>query len=544
MHPAFRSRRTRRTFLAVGMATMVALVVAAGLLTTTGQGAAPDSGPAKPSAAEEAPTAVPERFYAQRLSWTGCADFATTAEERATFGDPRFDCAYLQVPLDYSQPDGPVAQLAVLRQKAGQLTGKIGSLVLNPGGPGASGIEAAVAVGPRVADGPLGRRFDVVGFDPRGVGVSKPTIQCLTGPERDAERLDLDVDNSPAGVARTEQEAKDLAALCEQRSGGRQVLANVGTRDVVRDLDILRAVLGDEKLTYLGYSYGTRIGYSYAEAFPGHVRALVLDGALDPDQGFIERVVAQNAGFQRAFDAFARSCASQPRCPLGADPTQATERFRQLVLPLIEQPVRLADGRELSYPDALTGVTQALYSDQLWSALQRGLAELAQGQGRVLKLLADVYFGRQADGGYEGVIDAFQVIGCVDDVPVTDRQVVREATRRIAEVAPFRDDGRGPNPALDACAFWPVPYTSEPHVPRVPAGLPTVLVVSVTGDPATPYQAGVDLAAALQARLLTVDGNQHTVALQGVSCVDDRVTTYLVDPATLPPEGARCTVPS
>ncbi|MDT7621473.1 MAG: hypothetical protein QOF99_2374 [Pseudonocardiales bacterium] len=480
-----------------------------------------------------------QKFYGQKLTWGPCAQYAPSQDDAQTFADPKLDCSYLQVPLDYSQRAGKTAQIAVLRQKASQPAQKIGSLVINPGGPGASGTEAAAGVAKQVQGGALAARFDIVGFDPRGVGASKPAIECFTPPERDADRLDVEVDSSPAGVARIEGKNKDYDAKCEQRSG-KDLLANAGTRDVVKDMDILRQALGDQKLTYLGYSYGTRLGYSYAEAFPQNVRALVLDGALDPDQNLIDRSVAQAAGFQQAFDAFSVWCAKQPQCALGRDPKAATDNFKKLVLPTIDHPVPLSDGRKMSYNDAMTGAIQALYTPQLWDPLSRGLTELSQGQGRILMLLADIYNGREQDGSYQFTLDAFTSIGCVDDKPVTDPAVVLEADKRSRAAAPFRDDGHGPNPARDPCAFWPVPNTSEPHMPHV-VGLPQVMVISVTGDPATPFQAGVNLAKALNARLLTVQGNQHTVALQGTQCVDDIVTKYFTD-LTLPPDNSHCTI--
>jgi pimeloyl-ACP methyl ester carboxylesterase len=486
------------------------------------------------------PAAELQKFYGQKLAWKGCAEFALSDEDRTSFANAKFDCSYLEVPLDYAQPTGKTAQIAVLRQKATNQGQRIGSLLINPGGPGASGIEAATGVAKELTPA-IAARFDLVGFDPRGVGSSKPPIQCFTPKERDADRLEVITDNSPAGVALQESRSKDYAQKCEQRSS-KELLANAGTRDVVKDIDILRAALGDQKLTYLGYSYGTRIGYSYAEAFPANVRALILDGALDPDQSLIERSVAQAAGFQKAFDGFVASCVKTADCPLGTDPKQANDRFRALLKPLQTKAVPLAGGRQLSYNDAMTGVIQALYSDQLWEPLQRSLSELASGQGgRILMLLADLYEGRQSDGTYEFTLDSFASIGCVDDKPVTDPAVLLEADKRAREVAPFRDDGNGPDPARDPCAFWPVPNTSEPHTPQV-AGLPPVMVISSTNDPATPYQAGVNLAKALGAKLLTAEANQHTVALQGNPCVDKFVTDYLVDPSKLPPDGSRCKV--
>jgi pimeloyl-ACP methyl ester carboxylesterase len=484
-----------------------------------------------------------QKFYTQKLSWGSCASFAPSLDDKPTYSDPKsgFDCAYLQVPLDYSQPDGQIAQLAVLRQKASDPSQRIGSLVVNPGGPGASGTEAATGVSKQIQASQLAARFDLIGFDPRGIGASKPAIECFTPAERDADRLDVEVDNSPAGVAKQEAKAKSYDAKCLQHSGG-ALLANSGTRDVVKDMDILRAALGDAKLTYLGYSYGTRLGYTYAENFPQNVRALILDGALDPNQSLVDREVAQAGGFQGAFNAFAAWCTKQPQCPLGTnpDPTATTNAFKQLALPVIDKPIPVQDGRKMSYNDVMTGTIQALYSQQLWKPLMIGLQELQAGQGRILMLLADLYQGRQEDGTYQFTLDAFTSIGCVDDKAVTDPNTVLEASKRALAAAPFEDAGHGPDPARDPCAFWPVPNTSQPHEPHV-TGLPQVLVISVTGDPATPYQAGVNLAKALNARLLTAVGTQHTVALQGTRCVDDIASNYLIN-LTLPPDGTRCTI--
>ncbi|WP_307868108.1 alpha/beta hydrolase [Umezawaea beigongshangensis] len=489
----------------------------------------------KPGPAGAVPAGL-EEFYGQTLGWGDCGAFATTANDRRAYGSKRdLECARLAVPLDYADPGGEKIELGLLRHRAASQQDRIGSLLVNPGGPGASGMAAAASLAANLGD--LGRRFDFVGFDPRGVGASEPQVRCLTDAERDADRLDVDVDTTPAGIAETEAENKAYAEKCAANTSP-EVLANVGTRDVVRDLDVMRSALGDEKLSYVGYSYGTRIGSQYAEAFPGNVRALVLDGAVDPTQSQVDSLVAQGAGFQKAFDAFAAWCAQRQDCAVGDDPAKANDVFRQLTLPLIDRPVDVED-RKLSYDDAITGAIQAMYSQELWEPLNSGLTELANNRGRVLMLLADTYYDRDADGKYSTITDAFNAIHCVDDARITDRAVLDEATRRYKEAAPFLDDGRPAAAALDSCAFWPVPSTSEPAVPQV-RGLPPVLVISTTGDPATPYQAGVNLAKALGGGLLTYEGTQHTVFLQGDACVDPATTTYLID-LTLPAEGTVCT---
>jgi pimeloyl-ACP methyl ester carboxylesterase len=252
-------------------------------------------------------------------------------------------------------------------------------------------MESLPAIAARIGDGQIAQRFDLIGFDPRGVGASTPTIYCLTPAERDAARAALPVDISTrAGTARYKAEANGVAAKCADRTG-RDVLAHVGTRDVVRDLDVLRAALGDTQLTYLGYSYGTQIGAAYAEAFPTTVRALVLDGAIDPAQTAEERDADQGAAFTRAFEAFAADCTTQPDCPLGSDPKTASERFDTLVTPLTTHPARTRDGqRTLSARDAATARTAALQPGQLGAASgwphrtrRRGRHDTAQAGRRI-----------------------------------------------------------------------------------------------------------------------------------------------------------------
>jgi pimeloyl-ACP methyl ester carboxylesterase len=505
----------------------VAALVAGCTTTTAGRGAAAGAG---------VPPGL-ESFYDQEPAWGPCAPFAVAPADREAYADPALDCATVTVPLDYAQPDGDTAEIALLRKRA---TGdRIGSLLTNPGGPGASGMSFAASFVGGLAGSPVAERFDLIGFDPRGVGASEPAIDCETDAERDEERVDLDVDGSPEGVAIAEADSQEFVDRCVERVGV-DVLANVGTRDVVRDMDVMREALGDRQLTFLGYSYGTFIGAKYAESFPGAVRALVLDGAVDPAQDAVEGLVAQGAGFQLAFDAFAADCVTQPGCPLGTDAAAAVETFRSLVLPLYDRPAAVGDGRTLGYTDAMTGVVQALYSEELWEFLRVGLQELSIGQGRLLMLLADTYESRSEDGSYTDALEAFPAISCVDEERITDPAVYLEIDTRYREVAPFRDDGRGPSAARPPCAFWPVPPTSEPALPVVD-GLPPVLVVSVTGDPATPYEAGVRLADQLGGALLSVEGNQHTVALTGVPCVDDAVTRYLID-LEVPADGASCTI--
>ncbi|MGI9163978.1 MAG: alpha/beta hydrolase [Mycobacterium sp.] len=480
-------------------------------------------------------TAIPGHPMAQSGSTTAAA--VTWGPCEVSGGDlPRgAQCGELAVPVDYSQPDSDVATLALIRFPA---TGKkIGSLVINPGGPGESGVDAAVSI---LQDIPaeIRERFDLVGFDPRGVGSSTPAISCNSDADDDAYRADPQVDYSPAGIEHIESTEKQFAQRCVDKVG-KNFLANVGTVNVARDLDRLREALGDDKLTYLGYSYGTLIGSAYAEAYPDKVRAMILDGAIDPTTDPIQSDIDQAAAFQQAFDDYAADCAKDRDCPLGTDPAKAVAVYKDLVDPLVTTPAKTTDPRGLGYGDAVTGTITAMYAPSLWKHLTAGLRELTRGRGDTLLDLADSYWDRDEQGRYTNANDALIAINCVDGPPNTDRAKAADEDKKMREVAPFMSYGEFTgNAPLDTCAFWPVPPTSGPHQISAP-GLPPVLVVSTTDDPATPYQAGVDLARELGGALLTFDGTQHTVVFEGERCVDEFATDYLVN-LTAPPVGTRC----
>jgi pimeloyl-ACP methyl ester carboxylesterase len=466
------------------------------------------------------------------IQWSAC-ESGESDGQRIPAGA---ECGMLSVPVDYDKPYGDVAQLAMIRFKA---TGdRIGSLVINPGGPGESGVEAAASVVNTLPQS-VRQRFDLVGFDPRGVAKSTPAVWCNSDADNDRLRADPQVDYSPEGVEHIEKETKDFIARCVDKMG-EEFLANVGTANVVKDLEAMRAALGDEKLTYLGYSYGTRIGSGYAEAYPDKVRAMILDGAVDPNADPIEADIRQAAAFQTAFNDYAADCAAtDPACPLGTDPAKANEVYHDLVDPLVERPAKTDDPRGLSYSDAIVGTILPLYSPNLWRHLTQGLSELENGRGDTMLALADLYMGRDEQGHYNNSTDARVAVNCMDQPAVTDRAKIVEEDRRVREVAPFMNYGEFTGHApLSTCAFWPVPPTSEPHEINV-SGLPPVLVVSTTNDPATPYQAGVDLAKQLKGTLLTFDGTQHTVVFQGNPCVDDIAARYLID-VTVPPPNSRC----
>ena len=497
-----------------------------------------DSSPGKP----QTPGAVPQglaRFYDQALTFGPCDSYATTSADATTFADKRFSCARLEVPLDYQNPEGRTAQIALLRVTAkGQPATRIGSVLLNPGGPGFSGMSYAATVADALAASPITQQFDLIGFDPRGVGASTPALDCFTDAEREA---DVTLSTLNAGVEDyTEDETRQLYKGCVQRSGGEDVLAHVGTRDVARDMDVLRAVLGDKKLTFAGSSYGTRLGAVYAEMFPLNVRAMVLDGAVDPTTGTAARRLVQFAGFQRGFENMAAFCAKSPDCPLGSDPDQATAAFQQLLQPLIDTPIVTADGRKLTYTAALSGLVVPLYSEEGWPAIVQGINELKAGGGSTFMLLRDLANLRGADGRYGNANEAQLAIECLDEERHTPEQE-SAMKRAVFDIAPFMTTGR-PVAARDLCEHWPVkPTLGYPYATDI-EGLPRTLVVSVTRDPATPHEGGISLARTLGASLLTVDGERHGVALIGGNvCVDEIVEDYLIDLES-PDPGQRCTL--
>lgn len=477
-------------------------------------------------------------FYQQKLTFGACDGYGSTPEEKASFVAP-LECARLKVPLNYDDPDGTTMQVAVIRLPArGTPQERIGSLVLNPGGPGGSGMSQAVNFAAKFAKSPLLQRFDVVGFDPRGVGSSTPAINCFTDEERDRGE-DQTTLLASAGQW-TEADTRGLAERCAKGSGGAQVLSAVGTRNAARDLDVLRAALGDEKLTYAGQSYGTRLGAVYAEMFGSNVRAMVLDGAIDPTLQNPERRLTQQAGFQNLFTKLAAACAKGADCPLGTDPGQAVSVFQRLVQPLIKKPAPTKNGRTTNFNQAVGGVMAGLYYPEVWPALIKGLAQLKQGDGTLLLGVYELFSGRGKSGVWSNYLEANLAINCNDEQRRTPEQEAR-LRADIVRTSPFVDSGEKlDGVSRDACEAWPgKPSLGIPYAQDVKNLAPT-LIISVTEDPATPYAAGQVLADALGGTMLTVEGARHTVAQDAVnSCVNDAFTAYLLD-LKVPADGARC----
>ncbi|MCJ1678256.1 alpha/beta hydrolase [Streptomyces sp. APSN-46.1] len=510
------------------------VIAAAGLLlagcTSGGSGAprAAESAAASGPAASAGPGGDPaglRPYYDQKLSWRDC-------------GVPGFQCATMKAPLDYAKPgSGEDIELAVARRQATGPGKRLGSLVVNPGGPGGSGIGYLQAYAGIGYPAPVRARYDMVSFDPRGVDRSSP-VTCLTGPEMDAYTQVDQTPDSPAERAQLVAAFKKFAAGCTAHS--RKVLPHVSTVDAAHDMDILRAVLGDEKLTYVGASYGTFLGATYAELFPSRVGRLVLDGAMDPSRPALELNRDQTEGFETAFASFAKDCAQQPDCPLGqGGPDQVAKQLKEFFRKVDAQPVPTGEpDRPLGESLATTGVIAALYDESAWPQLREALAGAMNGDGSGLLGLADSYYEREADGKYANLMFANAAVNCLDQPPAfSGPEAVDAALPSFEKASPVF--GAGLAWASLNCTYWPVKATGAAH-PLTAKGAAPIVVVGTLRDPATPYKWAQALAGQLDSgTLLTYDGDGHTAYGRGSECVDSAINRYLLE-GNPPAAGKKC----
>jgi pimeloyl-ACP methyl ester carboxylesterase len=465
------------------------------------------------------------RFYNQKLVWAACGD--------------RFDCASVRVPVDYARPAGPTTRVALKRLKSSGSAKRLGTLFFDPGGPGGSGVGLTEEIG-RLLAPRLGGSYDVVGIDPRGVGASAP-IDCMSDRQTDAWWGRPASPTTPAAKKAYFSAITAFGKGCLQRSG--HLAAHVSTVEVVKDLDIMRALVGDRKLNYLGWSYGTKIGAVYAQLFPSLVGRMVLDGAEDPKLNGVGAQRSQLRGYQGVLVAFVRDCVTLPDCPLGTTEATATERLLAFVAGLAKTPLPTADPkRPLTDARALYAMVAKLGNPQGWGVLRTALAAGLQGDGGKLSALSDELVGRQSDGSYANRGNEFEVnkaVVCLDSAGRAGPTVVQRILPGFKAISPLF----GPLFAWEAatCETWPLKATN-PRPVLHPSGAPPILVVGTTNDSATPYSQAVALSKALEkSRLLTYVGNGHLAYLiRGSSCIDDAVDAYLKTGA-LPPTGARCT---
>lgn len=473
----------------------------------------------EPDTSDVAPDLQP--FYSQKLDWSSCGT--------------GFDCAEVRAPLDWENPgDGKEMSLAIVRHKANK-TAK-GSLLVNPGGPGASGkgfVQNSLdyAVGKALIDD-----YDVIGFDPRGVGEST-AVSCFDAKEMDAYLYGIPKSprNTPEWKTEIGEGNKRFADACVANSDG--ILPYITTVNSARDMDLIRAVLGDKELHYLGYSYGTFLGATYAKLYPQRATRLVLDGAIDPAIPGLDVGTTQALGFESALTAYLKDCLSTSECPFNGTVDEAKSDVGALLASVDRTPLTGADGRKMNADSMMTGIIQAMYTQDYWQYLSKGFADALQGDPEMMFALADSYNGRDKDGQYtDNTSEAFRAYNCMD-YPVEDDPAAQAAAdAKVAKGAPtFAPYWNAPDP----CEQWPYPATGKREAITAEGSGP-ILVVGTTNDPATPYEWAVSLAKQLsEGVLITRVGEGHTGYNKGNSCVNEAVERFLLD-GTVPKDGLRC----
>jgi pimeloyl-ACP methyl ester carboxylesterase len=457
-----------------------------------------------------------EPFYKQELTWYDLGN--------------RVDETMVTVPLDWDDPTGETIELAVARHNA---TGNsMGSMLMNPGGPGGSGYDFVAYSASYIVTEDVLANYDIIGFDPRGVGQSTG-IECYTDPNDKDELLygTFDADyGTEAWIEELTAVQTDWVEACVENTG--DLLGNLDAASVARDMDVLRAVLGDEKLTYLGYSYGTYLGSVYAELFPEKVGRMVLDGAVDPLVGDLDALATQMAGFESAYRAFLEFCFDSNDCPFSGGVNSAMQQTENLILDAGDDGLRSSDGRVLDTATIGTGLIQNLYSESLWSRLVQMLADLDAGDAELTFESADDYNSRIPGPFYDGNgYEIYTAVTCNEGTLGTDGVSPLEGLAVIDERAPYLGFATALDDyvALDVtCSNWPYPAAAMPASYDA-EGAPPILVVGTTNDPATPYSQAVSLAKQLSSGvLITYEGEGHTIYAGGVACVDDTVDAYFL----------------
>jgi pimeloyl-ACP methyl ester carboxylesterase len=513
----------RSTRLAVPLA-LVGVLLAAGCSGSkggsgSGKGTFPSGQPVAPAGPAPATVAA---YYKQKLRWTPCHQ--------------RFQCSRLLVPFDYSHPAGRRFSLPVIKLPASDPGQRIGSLVVNPGGPGGSGVSYALQAKTSVSAAARAR-FDVVGFDPRGVGGSIPAVHCLSDRQLDKYFATSDTPTNQQQLNTLVAQTKLFVRGCQQHSG--PLLPYVGTPNAARDMDVLRQALGDSKLTYLGKSYGTYLGTWYAQLFPAHVRALVLDGAVDPDESGFGLNQVQAQGFEVALHAFTANCIKLSNCPLGHGGTvsRAIGRLQTLINQASVHPLSSSiAGQPANGAMLLNGVALSLYDKSFWQYLREALAAAYQGNGTGMVALADALVERNQNGHYSNLNAAETAVDCIDRPWPRALSAWSSAATTAAKTSP--QFGSAIMWSSLSCSYWPIPPVKQ--VKMHAAGAPPILVVGTTRDPATPFRWAQALAGDLKSGvLLGWNGDGHTAYLEGSSCVDSAVDRYLIN--LVPPHsGTMC----
>ena len=501
----------------------------------------------RPAAEEDATDTrdLPASFTDQDLDWKPCPPPRSSQGDDETSPSPlpdgeRWECATMTAPRDYTDPGGETLDLALIRARStGGADRRIGSLLFNFGGPGGSGVATLPAFGQDYAD--LNRAFDLVSFDPRGVGDSEG-VRCL-----DDRQLDefFAADAVPENARERRALSDRLAEFdrgCQDRAGG--LLPHLTTTATARDLDLMREVLGDDKLYYFGISYGTELGAVYAHLFPHRVGRALLDGVVDPTGTPKDGALGQARGFQLALENYLDQCTESEHCPLGQDEDEAEERLARFLDRLRDHPLatRDPDGRTLTRSLAWTGVAQSLYSQEFWPYLTQGLDDaLAEDHpdGTVLLALADSMNGRNPDGTYTTLQSSLTAISCADTSERYSEQDVRRSLDEFTDAS----EVFGPPMAwgLLSCTHWPF-KGRYPH-PEVDAeGSAPILLIGTKGDPATPFEGTERMKEALGEDVaveLVHEGEGHGAYNSGNDCIRDTANAYLLK-GRVPEDGKTC----
>ncbi|UFS57811.1 alpha/beta hydrolase [Subtercola endophyticus] len=522
--PRPRSARRRGRALALAAAAVSAALVLSGCSTwfSSASGATDGQSAGASTPTGEKVDAALQPFYDQSLDWSSC--------------NGSFECATATVPLDWSNPSGDTISLALIKKPAGGGT-KLGTLFVNPGGPGVSAVDFLKNSADFAVDPVLQKQYDVVAFDPRGVGASS-AVSCVTPKQMDAYLYDITpgAHGSAEWQAAAKASATAFGAGCEQKTGA--LLGHVDTESTVRDLDALRASVGDTGLNYLGYSYGTFIGSEYANLFPTKVNRLVLDGVVDPTSTSFDSTLGQAKGFEGAMRAYLADCLAGSNCPFSGTVDNASTQVQALLNAVDKSPITASDGRKLGSSSLLTAIFYPLYSKDSWPYLSQMIAQVKQGNADLAFQLADAYNGRNTDGTYQNnQTEAFTAINCLDYPAVTDPATITKQNTELIAASPtfgpwwtYGDIG---------CAAWPVPATRTPGPVSAPGAKP-ILVIGTTDDPATPYEDAQSVAKQLEsAQLITFVGEGHT-AYNSSSCVHSLVNQYFLTGA-VPSSDPKCT---
>lgn len=471
------------------------------------------------------------RYYQQNVSWGEC-DYPS--QDPAAVRD--LDCARVTVPVDYGHPKAGDTYVVMSRLKSTDSAPQ-GTLFLNPGGPGASGVDLMPSA-TFFASATLRENYDIVGFDPRGVGRSDG-ITCLDDREMDAWRAEPAFDPATQSLGELRASYRDIGEQCHQHSSA--VVSHMDTQSVAKDLDVMRAVLGQSATHYLGFSYGTEIGAAYASLFPKRAGRMVLDGAVDPTLDERAVTLAQAKGFEDNLRHWVQDCQrTNNRCAVGEDGVeQGMQRIRDLLKKVSDERITVSDGRRLTATNALEGILVPLYSTASYSQLNSALADAFDNNFDALMSNSDSNHGRDSSGKYtSNVSSAFAAVNCLDtrSRDVSDREMA-QAARTMAKEAPTFGPYLGYGDA--ACQAWPDRPVQPLKTYQAATDQP-LLVIGTTHDPATPYPWAESLTSKLgNARLLTNRAWGHTAYTSGDECVTKTVDNYLISGA-LPEDGASC----